>query len=513
MSNLSVFQNVIFFGALILGFYIVYVINTTKKKITLDGYLLAKREVSGAGFLQSFTVVGISSNLIFFVEAHREYGYLMCFGPLFYVAIQLLFLCIFNSVPINFQKVRSIADIWSQAFTGKAIARFIAILCAWNCILIVFVEILIGTQITSVIFNIETSYKPIIFFFFSVIILSYISYFGYNAVAKTAAFKLVMVTLAIVMISYFSINAPVLNNKTASDIFSNIFSHSEDGWSLITFLIWASWLNVASAFTDISLWQRMAASVSIKESFQSFVKGLWKWFVIFMLPIMCFVILNLKGYHYDNISEFLTIVKLEGNAVILTLITIGIFVALFATADTSLIGAIYALVDNNTFLPKLKEVNSKKHNFFVGKYLTLFILTILAVLSVLYYLVQYTTNQMITPLLYATWGQLCLIAPLIIYALFRLIRKESIYVLSQVQNVAIIAGVIFAWSIIIYTTYIGEHISSQLALVFGSLFVYIVMYIAINLHAIQFIFSNFKQYILGRLTATPVSQTKYSQWI
>ncbi len=460
-----------------------------QKTTTLDGFLLANQNIVGNEFANTFSVAGVAlaGNIAFFIVAHREYGYLMGLGPIFYTVSQLLFLYIFKKVPINFLQIRSLADIWTKVFSGKnkVIARTIAITCAFSCIMTVFAEILVGSEMISIFLPSNPIYKALTFFFLGLVVLGYVSYGGYKAVIKTDGWQFTVLLFTTATMIYFAISSPILNNSTPYEIVTKLFTYEAKGNFLLCFLIWAIWINISGAFTDMALWHRMAASVSMQEALNGFIRGLWKWFAIFMLPMMCFVLLYLKGNHYDKMPEFLAIIQSQSGIlgyIIFPMIVLGFASALFSTADTYMIAAMYTLCDCNTLLPTLEKIPAEKREVTIKKYLAIFVITLAFCLAIFYYAQHSAISNAIMPILFAIWGITGIEAPLLIYAIYRLIKKKPAFPLTTLQNYIIIFSLSTGWSSIIYTSYLGNDLYSQLALLISSILVIIAMVISFNIY-------------------------------
>ena len=431
--------------------------------------------MKGVEFSNTFTAASVSlaGNYLFFINAHREFGYLMVIGPIFYCIVQLLLLYFAKKIALDFDKIRSIADIWSTVFSGKMIAKCIAILSAVTCFMNVFIELLIGSEILSVFLPDMPLYKTLSFFALGLIVISYVIYGGYKTIIKTDTLQLVLIVFAAIALLYFSIASPTTYISLENEnVMNRLFSHKVKGTSLVVFLLWASWLNISTAFTDISLWQRMAASSSIRESFMRYLTGLWKWVITFFMPMMCFILLYAKGNHYDTMPQFLDMILSHNsvlNYVIFPAIVVGFAAALFSTADTQLIAAIYSLCDQHTFLPKLQKIPLSEKDKVIKKYLVVFTILLLFLLSILYYIEHSKVSSWIIPLMYASWGQIIIFAPLIAYALYKMKdMKERIYV-TKAQNFILIMSIIVGWVIILAGAFATSHLYYQLSFLIGSI--------------------------------------------
>jgi Na+/proline symporter len=445
-------------------------------KISVKNFLLTEQGISGSEFANTFAAAGVSlaSNIIFFIAAHRDYGYLMGIGPLFYCLVQFFLLYLVNSISLDFSKIRSIADIWYSAFSEPIIAKCIAFLSAMTCIMSVFVELLVGSEILSIFLPDTALHKALSFFFLGVVVVGYVRYGGYKAIIKTDTYQFILMLFSTIAIIYFSVTSPNLSHVSIKDITTKIFAHEQTGNTMFIFLFWVCMLNVFGAVTDISLWQRMAASSSSKEALCGFLKGLWKWGTIFLLPMMCFVLLYVKGNYYDTMPEFLHIVKSQSGVIgnlTFPLIVVGFTAALFSTADTQMIAAVYSLCDQHTFLSKLEQVSDNEKEKTIRKYLTIFFIVLFSLLSVFYYIEYTKISKWIVPIMYAVWGEIAILAPLIIYSLYKIKNKKTTYTIDRAQSLILLGFLILGWFIILLGSFTTEHLYAQLSFILASLVV------------------------------------------
>ena len=455
--------------------FFIYAQYLTEKQITVDGYLLAQHTVSGSEFSDTFTAASVSlaSNIMFMISAHKEYGYIMFILPLFYCLIQYFFLITIKKYSLNLKEMRSIADIWSHMFSGKIIPKCIAMLCTITCMMGIFVELLVGSEILSVFLPNTVLYKSMAFFILGLIVTLYVYYGGYKGIVKTDTIQFYLMLIAVIAMMYFSIKSPILNNVNPTHILSNLLIHGEKGITLFIFLAWGISSNILLAVTDIAMWQRMAASASIQDSLVGFIKGSWKIVVAYAFPVMAFVILYLKGNNYNTMPQFLNIVLTQSagieSYIIFPLIVIGFAAALFSTADTSMIASLYALSDKHTFLPKLEKITNDAQKNILRKYLAIFYIALFLILSILFYIAQSKIGKWIIPIMYAVWGQICILAPLIMYALYRIITKKPYLQTTKAQNYILMVSLIIGWCIVLAGAFTTVHLYSQITFLLSNM--------------------------------------------
>lgn len=446
------------------------------QKISVDQFLINNQSLSGSEFANTFaaTTLSLASTIIFFIEAHQAYGWLMGIGPLFFFAIQFYLLRTISNLEIDLKNIRTVADLWYAVFPSKAISRSIAIITVITILMAFFIELWVGSVILTTFLPKTAEFKACSFCALAVIVLLYVYNGGYAAIIKTDRWQLWLMILTSVAIVYFALVAPIINTslKSESLLLFQLLSYNEGGWSLLIFLLWACIINLCFGFADLTVWQRMAASRSVQESYYGLLRGIWKMFVIFWLPMMSFILLYIKGYNYHTMEQFLELVLHTESGilgyVIFPLIVTGFATALFSTADSFMIACMYGLFDHSTFLPIIEKVPPQKREKTIKKYLVGSTLGLIIILSLLYYIHNNDIAGWIMPLFYAVFGLAATVAPLAIYA-FHHHRKNLVPIkVTPLKNGILIFTLLLGWSTIIAGSFAeastGLHYYSHLAL-------------------------------------------------
>ena len=443
------------------------------RKLTLNGFLLSNRKLSGDAYANTYSATNISlaGNIIFFLSAHQLYGWMMGLAIVVYTIVQFYILHTAKKVNLDFNKIRTVSDLWFSVFPSTKVARIMSATIVFGCLFGLFLELYFGSVILSMFFPDESIYKAGSFFMLGLLVICYVYFGGFTAIVKTDKWQIGLLLLASAALLYFSLSVPNYGAAAEStSLFSKLFGHQESGVPLLTFLVWVIALNILLCFIDISTWQRMNAVVSIDAATKGLIKGLWKLAIVFCVPMMAIVLLGAKGYSFSTIPEFLNIIFNHSgklSVIIFPIVVVGFSAALFSTADTILISAIYGLCDHNTLLPFLEKIDeSKKHNI-LRNYLVLFTLGIILLLSILYYIQGQAISDFIMPAIYSTWGVLIGMAIFPIYAFHRM--KKGLPTLKATKKseaiilffLFIAVGITLAGSILEYRT--DKMIYSQVA--------------------------------------------------
>lgn len=445
---------------------------STRRKLSSKGFLLSDRSISGTAYANTYsaTNVSLAANIIFFVSAYQSYGWMMGLAVIAYTIVQLFILALVRRINIDFNQIRTISDLWYAVFPSRKIARIISGIVVAGCLFSVFVELYFGSVIVSMFFADTPFNKAATFFVLGALTLSYVYFGGYKAVIKTDKWQMGLLMLAASALIAFSYFIPTLDtvSKNASEL---LFSHSESGSSLFIFLLWVCSLNIFLCFIDIDTWQRMSACKSISEASQGLINGLWKLALVFWGPMMAIIVIGFKGYEFSNLPEFIGVIAAQDalySYIVTPIVVVGFAAALFSTADTKLMSAIYGLCDDNTFRPLIDKLDKQTDGALVlRKYLVRAFMVAVFAISILYYIQGSDIADLVMPAIYATWGILIGLSILPIYAFYRIFKGMPKAKVTTSRENTIVASLVLASIVTLmgsyweYTT--GEMIYSQLA--------------------------------------------------
>ncbi len=442
-------------GIIISGLiFFFYATLTRKEQLSVNDYLLSSQDVSGSAFANAFTAstFSLAANIIYFICAHRDYGWLMGIGPLFFLAVQMLLLRWLGHMKLDLRQARTAADLWYSIFPSRSVARSIALIAVSTCLMAIFVELYVGSVILSVFLPSTSFFQVAAFFALGLLVLGYVRYGGFRAIVRTDKWQLALVLMSCIGITWFAYYAPTTQQSVAVIGWSEFFSYSASGSSLWAFMIWACAINFCFGFMDMTIWQRMSAAKSTQEAYTGMLKGIWKYVVVIWAPMMAFVVLGLKGHEYGSMEEFLALLLTFSGSldvILFPMVVVGFAAALFSTADTYMIAALYGLCDKNTFGPKLNSLNETQQHVALKKYLTFFSISLLVFLSVFYYIESHDIGAYIMPIVYAVWGQISVVSPLIMYALYHRSKGFEPLVVSSIKEMLLLVALFVAWMVLI----------------------------------------------------------------
>jgi Na+/proline symporter len=342
-----------------------YARTINKEKLTLDGFILSDSSLQKEQFGNTFAASSISlaTFIMFFFFGSKIYGLFLLVSPFSYLLGQYLFVRLIKKCNVDFRDCRTIADFYYKFFPSKKVAKLITLMSLMSCIMLVFIELYIGSVVFSIFLPNDALYQTVSFLGMGILILMYVKLGGYKALIKTDMLQLTLMLLATFIIFIYGIIAPTNNDHNATNILLNTLNYTGDSWFVYWFVIWLIALNIVTPFTQLALWQRIAASKCNETSLKGVVYSSWKVIALCSFPILGFILLDAKGYSFESFQSYLQTVKQTSwfcGYVLFPLLIVGLCSTVFSSADTAIISIIYAISDRNTFLDSFSNMSEKK---------------------------------------------------------------------------------------------------------------------------------------------------------
>jgi len=472
-------------GLLLSG--LVFIVLASRARITnfsLLGYSLANKEINGKQFGASFVAASTSlaTVILFFLTTAEFYGITLVWCGATYLLGQYFFVRYVMHKDIIKEDVRTLSDLWFYTIRSKFNARWITALTVTSFLTILFVELYVGSVILSYFFKYITGYAKVAAFILTgLIVIFYVRIGGLKAVMQTDGWQLRMLILSVIALIAFSLIASPSNHVEAIS-FGSLFQFKSSWWGVMAFWLWILVLNFSLPFTQLSSWQRVAACKSGEEVWKGFKSHVFHFLLVWIVPVIAFVILSAKGYNYGVLDDLLNSLKSASGmaeGVLYPLIVIGFGSALFSTADTALIALITSFADTNTYKNRLEKMSEKK----LKRTLTIISFIVVAILALIYGVAVANVGDWFMPLIYNIFGQLAILAPLMIYALHYL-EKDPFHI-KPAGNIILSISIVIAWLMILISTFLtystGDQLWSQLATPAGMLITSMGLVIALQL--------------------------------
>jgi len=429
-------------------------------KFSLLGYTMADKNISSKQYGSSFVAASssLATVILFFLTNAKFFGLTLLWCGLTYLLGQYLFVRYVRNKDVIKEDVRTVSDLWFYTVRSKANSRIITALTITSFLIILFIELYVGSIIFGYFFSSFTpNYGVISFIVVGLIVIYYVRIGGLKAVMQTDGWQLMLMLVSVTAVLIFSLLFQSDNGTNFE--FSKFISFDAEWKNIFVFCFWILVINISLPFTQLSSWQRVAACSSGEEVWKGFKSHILKFSIIWFVPVIAFAILSAKGMNFSDLGAFLDALKNSkgiSELVLYPLIVIGFGSALFSTADTALIALTTSLADTNTFKKKLEKLDVKNLKLFITVISFIIMLSLAGIFSV----AQANVGQWFLPLIYNIFGQLGIIAPLIIYSLWHL--KDEPITLKPIGNWIISISILLAWFVIVYATFKAVELDNQL---------------------------------------------------
>ena len=437
-----------------LGFYL-HARKVNQKTLTLDSFMVAdgtlnKREFANTWVASSFS---LAMNVMFLLSSSNNYGLWILVSPITYVGGFVFFNWVVKKSNFDLKNSRTLADFFYLIYPSRAIARLVTALTLGSYIMLLFVELYMGTVVLTVFLGDGVIYKTLAFFSIGMLVLMLVRLGGYLCIIYTDRQQLLLIILAVSSIFLYGFMCPVANNSSAFDILIDITQYKENP---LVFMIWLSVINFVYPFSQLANYQRVTATKCANTSFLGVVSGSRKLLMLFLLTIGGFLLLGAKGYQANTITEFLMLVKNSDGAIsyLFVPLILGFGSMIYSSADVAVIATFYSLSDMNTFRDRFSKLNENE----LRKVLTVSTIILLLVLTLIYFLQIGGLEAWLMPLIYTIVGQLAILVPVPLYILVQEIRGKE---LSEMQvnrknTLILFNGIIFSWVMLFVSAYISK---------------------------------------------------------
>lgn len=423
------------------------------RRLTLEGLLLGGRNAHAREFGASFAAASTSlaTVLIFFIGTSMHFGVFLLWCGATYLSGQALFIKLMERVHVNTQDLTTNADFVLQRTGGIRTSRTIAALTVSAFLLILFLELYIGSEIVSYyLTGLGAAGKGVAFAVVGFVVVFYVRVGGLRVVFRTDVWQFYLMVAACLALLLFAASAQSAPSSDLPATHPPFFANAT-ATQLALFMGWILVLNLTLPFTQLSSWQRLAATRSVDEAWTGLKERLPGFLAIWMVPVVALVILNAKGFVPTTLSELFDVLRAQGGdatALLYPLVFVGFASALFSTADTAMIALQFALADKSTLGPRLTAMDEPQ----LRRTLLLTVGAIVLGLALLYSLAEAELGAWFFPLVYAIFSQLTIIAPHVLYSLLEASGRFPNRGFSAVSDRRSVAGLCVAWLVLIGAT-------------------------------------------------------------
>ena len=419
------------------------------KHLSVESYLLDDRKARKADFGPSMVAASTSlaTVIMFFIAFSEHFGLVLLFCGATYLAGQAFFINFLAKAKIDTHDLTTNADFWRKFSLAEGSARLIALLTFSTFLVILFIELYIGSVIIQYYFkDLGKIGKSLSFFALGAIVISYVRVGGLRVVFRTDAWQLRLMVASMIALSIFALSAPATGESSFS--ISQLFYVRASGYDILFFCAWIALINFTLPFTQLSSWQRIAATTTVQEAWSGLIKQIGPFLVVWCVPVIAFVILGAKGYALTDLPSLFDALRSSSSVVegiLFPVIFVGFSSALFSTADSAMIALQFAATDKGLSGNHFKGVKESEFR----KKLLIVMFLIVALLSVIFSLAEANLGPWFLPLIFGMFGQLAVFSPQLIYALRSTIKGRTSLPLSRLGEMANFYAIILGWIVII----------------------------------------------------------------
>lgn len=433
------------------------------KHLSIASYLLGDRSATARDYGTSMVAASTSlaTVMLFFLANAQHYGLTLLFCGATYLGGQALFIKILGRANIRTSDLSTNAEFWRIFANAPRSAFVIGILTVTTFLIILFVELYIGSVIIGYyLLDLKTWGKAIAFTILGSVVVAYVRIGGMRVVFRTDAWQLRLMLASMAALIIFAITVPNLDSKEV--LLTSVFTVDATFIEVVLFWCWIGLLNITLPFTQLSSWQRIAATKSVAEAWNGLKRQTGSFFVLWFVPVIAFVILSAKGYSLTDLPALFDAMRqgpmaIEG--VLYPILFVGFASALFSTADTALIALQFAAADESLTGKFFRTGNERT----LRRRLLVTMLAMILLLALIFGLAEAKLGAWFIPLIFAIFGQLAVIAPQIIYALCCRMRGQNFVQFSKLGEFANVVAILLAWLVIIGGTILraNEYLPSR----------------------------------------------------
>jgi Na+/proline symporter len=390
------------------------------------------------------------------------FGWFLIISPLTYLLGHYFFVGLIRNCNLNVKNCRTLSDLVYRVYPSRSIAVLITLMTASSYIMLVFLELYIGSVLFSIFLPQGILYQTCSFLILGVIVLAYVKIGGFAAIVQTDKIQLILMISSIAAVLVFSIISPA-NDNTVKQILINTTRYTSEGWFILLFSIWLTFINSIHAFGMVSNWQRLASSRDHDVSWRGLINSSWKVIFLLFATIVGFVVLNAKNYHVNNLLDFLYLVRDTGGIstfILFPMLIVGFASMVFSSADVALIAIGYSLADQNSFAKLFSRLKEEQ----LRKIISNATLVMLLILTVIYWLQFAVLQDLLLPLIYTISGQLAVLCPIPIFVLLQLKRDGVMpkIMRSKRKTYMFFSSIMTSWILLFIGAYLTRITQNQL---------------------------------------------------
>jgi len=446
-------------GGFVLIVFFIIAIRHESLKLGLNHFLFGLKDLKSNSFSATLIASGTSlaTVVFFFLTTGKMYGLWLIIAPISYSFGLLLLKRIFEKISneIPYDQLGTISQFLEYR-TGSKLLGLLADLCSvLGFIAILLIEVIIGVQIFNYFVEVE-NIQLFAFISIMVIISVYVLHGGYRAVIESDQWQYRLMVAGIYILFFYVLYIILIKPENIIYSFGNRLLGETKFPALGVFLLNVLFVNIFTPTSQLSTWQRFAASSSKEDALKGLNSGLLKILLLWLALTFSGIVFSSISNNISSTKDIFTIITnidIAGKYIVFPLLFSGMLAALLSTADTGLITIIYSISHSN-FTP----INTQNKN---QKFIISSVIIIGAIVTLIYILIRKSVGVDLLSIIFTLFGQLCILGPPIFLSILtsRKINTFGVYLICT----GILISIFTLWFTSFYGMATSNFILSQSA--------------------------------------------------
>lgn len=436
-----------------------------------DSFVLFK--ISSKEFSNTLAAssVSLATVISFFVSTYHHYGLILLLCIPTYIAGQYGFVMTLDKFKVSLSSNRTLGDIVKESFQSSLIASMVDLVNVTALLSIIFLDLYIGSQILGLFFTSVSQFS--LFFWVAIVTFIYVGNGGFKAVIRSDFIQLHLMLFSFIFLLIFTLldtDTIVSVNKIQHQHFFGTASPLE----MMTLLLVMVMINFLLPYTSVVAWHRVIATQNCASAKKGIRQSMLKIILIWGIPIILVSYMFAFGHPVSSLNELFSLIFSSNSMIAICLkyiMAVSFIACIMSSVDTAIIGIIF------TFKKPIFKVENSKLS--VPKKINFLIISIFISQLILYLFCLTSLRDFILFATFAIFGQLIILFPVIILALYYLkngIHRKTSYKKQIIISLAILAGLINIFALTYVSEISGTTFWSQIAplisisIVFVSLF-------------------------------------------
>jgi len=413
---------------------------------SVEEFFYSRRNLNRNGFIFTFTAgsTSLATVLFFFLTASQMYGGVFLWNTVTFVVGQALFFWVVSKADLDILKFTSLRSLVLYRTKSLILSNLVRLIVSLNLGAVLLIELIIGSSIIGYIFpGIYSEFFG--FLALSLITVSYVYAGGFAAVVANDAWQARLMWGAAFLLVFVGIYAATSSNLPTLKIISDGLAYSASERQVWTLIANATIVNLSLPLVQLAGWQRISAVRASDANLQTYLASLTSLALLWLMFIFFALTMSGLGTHFDSINSVMDYIVSLGpvfQLVFFPLVFVGLASALISTADTAAVGLLLALTGRSAWEKEGVWPREKKKMAIVSFFCVV-------VLGVVYWAIKSNYNDYFLHLLFATFSQAIVIAPLIY-----LVSRGS-YTVNPRAAFFIGFGIFVSFLLVWVFTYIG----------------------------------------------------------